>query len=103
MVELVTSWAPLVFLHSQEVFYPSEVEFFLPEVTLNDGDNNVVVDPVTPQNMPAGRSDLHLQTRQPLGKLLTFFSPCFLFTLTDGARVATFHLCSLDFFFRRNG
>ena len=72
MLELVKSWAPLIWLHSEDVFYPSSVEFFLPEVTLNDINNNVSYEYVTVQNLPggSGSSYYHMQTREELGELL---------------------------------
>ena len=75
MLELVKSWAPLIWLHSEDVFYPSSVEFFLPEVTLNDINNNVSYEYVTVQNLPggSGSSYYHMQTREELGELLFTF------------------------------
>jgi len=67
--QLIYSWAPLIFLHSEEAFYPSSVEFFLPEITINDDSGTILQEVVTPDNILGGEntSSLHMQTREPLG------------------------------------
>lgn len=66
--ELIRSWSPLVWLHSEEKFLPSSVEFFLPEVTVQDNQSVIIQDYVTPENIIGGEASLtlHMQTREPL-------------------------------------
>lgn len=67
--QLIRSWSPLIWLHSEERFLPSTVEFFLPEVTIQDEQSIVVQNYVTPETLIGGENSsvLHMQTREPLG------------------------------------
>ena len=73
--ELARAWAPLIWLHSEELFYPSSVEYFLPEVTIQNEAGEVIAENPTAGDIPGWNdsSDLHMQTREALGK------PFFLF------------------------
>ena len=66
---LIYKWAPLIYLHSEEPFFPSSVEFYLPEMTIQDDSGSILQDIITPDNIPGGESSsqLHMQTRRPLG------------------------------------
>lgn len=82
--QLIESWAPIIWLHSEETFWPSSVEFFLPAVTINDVDENVLQSDPTPSSILVGEltSTYHMQTKVPLGEkrappLPTHFSLCF--------------------------
>ena len=59
----------MIWLHSEERFLPSTVEFFLPEVTIQDEQSIVVQNYVTPETLIGGENSsvLHMQTREPLG------------------------------------
>lgn len=69
MEELIRAWSPMVWLHSEEIFLPSSVEFFLPEVNVRDNQSEIVQDYVTPENLIGGEasSTLHMQTLELLG------------------------------------
>ncbi|KAK4012057.1 hypothetical protein OUZ56_021158 [Daphnia magna] len=68
VVEMIQSWAPLVWLHSGEQFMPSSVEFFLEHVTLQNRKGRVLDQQPTLNKLPGGPSStvLHLQSRQKL-------------------------------------
>lgn len=76
MEDLIRRWSPLVWLHSGEIFLPSTVEFFLPEVTVKDNQSVTIQEFVTPENLIGGEisSIYHMQTRVPLG--MTKLTPC---------------------------
>lgn len=59
----------MIWLHSEESFLPSTVEFFLPEVTIQDEEGTIIQDYVTPETLIGGENSsvLHMQTREPLG------------------------------------
>ncbi|XP_059352054.1 uncharacterized protein LOC130688756 [Daphnia carinata] len=65
---LIRTWSPLIWLHSEEKFLPSSVEFFLPEVTIQNNESAIVQEYVTPENLIGGEASvtLHMQTREPL-------------------------------------
>lgn len=52
--DLIYSWAPLIYLHSEEEFFPSSVEFYLPEVTIQDENGVTVQENVTPDSILGG-------------------------------------------------
>ena len=68
---MIRSWAPLVWLHSEELFYPSSVDFFLPEMTVQDDQGFIIQEFANAENLIGGEntSALHMQTRQPLGNI----------------------------------
>ncbi len=72
---LIRTWSPLIWLHSEEKFLPSSVEFFLPEVTIQNNESAIVQEYVTPANLIGGEisSVLHMQTREPLGMTESIF------------------------------
>jgi hypothetical protein len=67
--ELAAKYAPAIWFHSSEAFYPSSVEFFLSAVRLLDERGNVVQEDVTADSIPGGNDTAkwHLTTKQPLG------------------------------------
>ena len=70
VTELVHSWAPLVWLHGEEQFAPSSVDFFLRHVTLQNRKGRVIDGQPAPETLPSGAETepLNLQTREKLGK-----------------------------------
>merc|ERR1719481_796285 len=66
---LVTQWAPRVWLHTDEVFNPSSVDFHLSNVEVRDKSESVhVPSPLSPASIPRGESTVewHLNTREDL-------------------------------------
>jgi len=62
---LVYNWAPRVWLHSQEPFYPSSVPFHLQHTEVRDETETVVQpSPLTPDTLPTGEETggWHLNT-----------------------------------------
>ncbi len=63
-IDLSREWAPLIWLHPEEVFFPSTVDFYIREMQVRDSGEQVVqVDP-TAATIVSGPSteDLHLNT-----------------------------------------
>jgi len=66
---LVTQWAPRVWLHNEEVFNPSSVDFHLSNVEVRDKSESVQAPaPLSPGSIPRGEStlDWHLNTREDI-------------------------------------
>jgi len=67
--QLVTNWAPRVWLHSQEPFYPSSVPFHLRHTEVRDQYESVVhPSPLSPDTLPTGEETggWHLNTPQDM-------------------------------------
>jgi len=67
--ELATKWAPRVWLHQDEKFFPSTVDFHLKNVETRDNDENVRADaPLLPSTVPTGQETetWHLNTVKDL-------------------------------------
>jgi len=67
--ELITKWAPRVWMHDEEVFNPSTVAFHLKNMEVRDASEQVQAGaPLTPSSVPRGEetSTWHLNTPQDL-------------------------------------
>ena len=66
----------MIWLHSEEQFWPSSVEFFLPAMTVNDIDQNVIQFDPTPSTILVGNETnyMHMQTKVALGITASLFS-----------------------------
>ena len=92
---LIRSWSPLIWLHSEELFYPSSVDFFLPEITVQDDQGIIYQEFATTSNLIGGdnTSSLHMQTRQPLGiKIIVSYSFKTQFIINDNLYIRMQHL-----------
>jgi len=66
-LSLVTSWAPLVWIHGEDPFYPSTVNFHLNNVQVRSSDESVVQEgPLTGDTVVTGEDteSAHLNTVQ---------------------------------------
>merc|ERR1719244_721104 len=66
---LVTKWAPRVWLHNQEVFFPSTINFHLANVEARDSKENIQRPaPLYPNSVPRGEytGDWHLNTQKDI-------------------------------------
>ncbi len=63
-IELSQEWAPLIWLHPEEVFFPSTVEFYIQEMQVRDLDETVVQEEPTASTVVSGPTteDYHLNT-----------------------------------------
>ena len=69
-------WAPKVYLNSNEFFFPSSVDFFLPHVDMYDGNGKLQETNLSSSNLKTGGSNWYLSTKTRLKKYnarLSFF------------------------------
>ena len=71
VAEMIHSWAPQVWLHSEEQFMPSSVDFFLEHVTLQNRKGRVLDQQPATTKLPGGptTTSLHLQSKQKLSNI----------------------------------
>jgi len=90
-VKLVKDWAPIVWLHSEDPFYPSTVEFHLENVQVNDENDVVVQSDPTSTTILTGEetSGYHLNTKETID-CVNCFQPFFSGESLDDVPVYTF-------------
>ena len=61
---IVEEWTPLFWLHSEEVFFPTNYDYYIENMELRDKDENVVQANPTSETMMTGpeTKDMHLNT-----------------------------------------
>ena len=68
--DMVLKWAPHVWIHSQEQFFPSSIDFYLDQMEVRrDGTEEVVVEHPSASNLgqaPTNATGLHLNTHQDM-------------------------------------
>jgi hypothetical protein len=66
--QLAAEWAPLIWLHSEDPYYPSSIDYHMDNMELRDENEMVVMESPTPTTIPVGpdSSTLHLNTYDDL-------------------------------------
>ena len=62
--DLIRKWLPTFWLHSEEVFNPTNFDYYISQMQLRDSNGNLVDEKPTAQTLPIGpeSQDLHLNT-----------------------------------------
>jgi len=89
--QLVEDWAPLVWLHSEEPFYPSTAEFHLENVQVNNENDELVQSNPTLDGIVTGpeTGGYHLNTMEPMS-CVNCFQPFFSGQSLNESKVYTF-------------
>ena len=68
VVQMALEWAPLVWLHGADPFYPSTVDFFMENTEVRDANETLVQSDPTATTIVSGEAtgDLHLNTFEDL-------------------------------------
>lgn len=66
--EIIRKWLPLYWLHSEEVFYPTNFGTYISQMELRDENGNVIDPNPTAEFLPTGEEsrNLHLNTKTEL-------------------------------------
>lgn len=66
--EIIRKWMPTYWLHSEEVFFPTNFEYYISQMELRDADQNIVDINPTAETLIIGPEsvDLHLNTKSEI-------------------------------------
>ena len=66
--QLVSEWTPLYWLHPEEIYFPSNMDYYLKHMELRDKEENVIMGDITAETLPGGpeTKDWHLNTFEDL-------------------------------------